>query len=378
MQHAGYRLTKKLKLGLVVGLVCLLCIFGVSNTIAQTGSGSSQLPNPIRIGVRDAAYPIGNHISQSSVVGFCGVFGQALKDKLKIEVKYKNIENEYLDNNYHRFDGLRIGVKNKIEGSDIECGPNSSSIQENTLVAGDIEFSDRSFYSTGMKLLLKEGIAREISQDLKSLKKYVIGYVENTSTSEKFSKVEDIKVQPFPTREKALDALELGTEIQIYASDGIILRSLLRQGLTQRNDLFPSKKFPSQKGKYITGNEATEHYVMAIAKNSPYHETLKTAIDEVLSLSTLVNQKESLLEYEDQSISLGDLPPTSDTEKPPPPPQKNHFMDSIPGIILVLIAGFIQVKSGTLSTEGQKKLATLLAFLIALLGVAWIAFHWGH
>ena len=191
---------------------------------------------------------------------------------IKRKIKYLDINNQYLDNKiYKKFDGLRIGAKSRTDGVDIECGPNSESIKS-TSVAEGIDFS-RSFYSTGIKLLLKKDLAQEISQNREKLKEYCIGYVEKTTTHDRLTKIEGLRVKSYPSRDQALNAL--GSEIQIYASDAIILRTLLKQGVTERRndkgDLLRQGRtayeedgyamFPYQAGEYITGNKTTEDNV---------------------------------------------------------------------------------------------------------------------
>jgi hypothetical protein len=294
----------------VISLLCLICIFSSNFADAQI---NNDLPNPIRIGVRDAAYQIAYDIRPpSSAEGFCGVFGRLLKEGINRDVVYRDIENQYLDNSIHgRFDGLRIGAKSRTDGVDIECGPNSESVK-NTSVAEGIDFS-RSFYSTGIKLLMKEPLAQEINQNPERLKEYFIGYVKNTTTPDRLTKIEGLRLKPYPTRDQALNALE--SEIKIYASDAIILRTLLKQGVAERRD--GDKKllregraayeaddytmFPYQPGKYITGNETTENYVVAISKNTAYSIALMNAINDTLARDELdIEEHKNLKEYENQ------------------------------------------------------------------------------
>jgi hypothetical protein len=403
IEQVKSRTTRKLKFGVIVSLVFLICIFSAARATAQTGVGSSQLPNPIRIGVRDAAYPIAHDVQDSSVEGFCGVFGRTLENELNIDVSYLNIDNQYLDNSiYRRFDGLRIGAKSRVEGTDIgktegvdiECGPNSDSIK-NTSVAEGIDFSNTSFYSTGIKFLLRETLAQELNQNLEALKRYKIGYVEKTSTPERLRNVEGLNLKGYSSRDQALDALELG-EIQMYASDAIILRSLLKQSVTSRvsatgeqlrkaRDPFGVRGytiFPNEKGRYITGNEETEHYVIAIARDTSFHNDLKLAIDNVLNRPELSDEKDRMNEYENQSRLLESSSPSSIPQSKSPEPKGSagggsDVTDYLFQIILVIFGVFVQVLSPILPKEEQKKLAIGLGLALIVIGVLWFGYQWG-
>jgi hypothetical protein len=319
MRQAGYRLIKKLKLGLVVGLVCLLCIVYTSNTIAQTGSVSSELPNSIVIGVRDIAYPIANNITKSSTDGFCGTFGKILSDKVKPRVvTYVDLTNEYLDSRYRRFDGLRKGT------TVIECGPNSASIKGKSIAEG-IDFSDTSFYSTGVKLLLKNELANTLVQDLSNGNSFLVGCIKNTTTCDLITQ-KGLIPKELATLDQALDALNSGT-IKIYANTEIILRSLLKYGvkekLNNKGELLRKSRdplersgytiSPSKPGSYITGDIKTEKLVIALAKNTSYHDVLKNVIENVLKSDDVIMAGKQL-----------------DEKDPPSPPPTTQPTDGEP------------------------------------------------
>lgn len=238
------RSVKRLRFGATLSLIFLICVLSTRIAISQSivpqtnlSTTLSGLNHRIVIGVRTAAYPIGRDVKSQQAEGFCGVFGRQLKEELKkydpqIQILYDDIENEYLKSGLDRFDGLRSG---RIH---IECGPNSKSIRTMN-VANDIEFSDV-FYITGVKLLMKSELVQEINQSQANLaekfKQYKIGVVKDTTTLKELGNLEWLKLKhpPYETRDDALNALLSGSnEIQGYASDAPILRTLLKQGVTK-------------------------------------------------------------------------------------------------------------------------------------------------
>jgi polar amino acid transport system substrate-binding protein len=374
------RLIKKFKIGLIIGLTCLLCIFSVSNTIAQPTLSSSEV-TPIRIGVRDAAYPIAHDIKPDRVKGFCGTFGDALSRQLKRDVVYVDVSNQYLDpEKYPRY----YDLTNKI--TDIECGPNSRSTETK-----GVEFSDTIFYSTGIKLLVKKNLSEEVRSNPT---KYKIGAIKKTSTCKVIDENMHLLNKCYDDIDQALDALDTGTEIKMFASDEIILKSWMEKGLTLKKDkdnktLRKARDFesgyillPSETGKYITGDEKTEKYVMAFAANNPLgNNVLKAEIDIVLK-SLLVDEGKKLDNFLNPPPPYVGNPGTSVSQTPTPSNtghQRQGFKigEHLFQVLLVFIGLFIQILGLILEKEHQRRLAMGLGLIVIVVGLVWIGVLWG-
>ncbi|WP_143842037.1 hypothetical protein [Nostoc sp. 106C] len=338
----------RIKDGAILILVCLICIFSASSAFSQTN-----LPNPIRLGIRTAAFPIGHvlvpedyDVATNRIIkpgeydGFCNLLKQKLESYLNLKgihpnitVVPVNIENQYRGKGYPRFDGL---VTNKI---DIECGPNSlSSLKlldtKGKPIEDKVDYAPVSFYRTGIKLLLKEDEAKkldnqneiELENRLRALK---IGVIQRTTTLQQFESDKgrrfypnyipfDAKDERGDARDSALDALELPASdqnsIQAFASDAVILRTLLKEGV---EDNLPYRKyrkpyelrgytlFPRKPGDYLFGE--TENYIIAIQRKPGGYsaDKLKKLITDVLKQKKwVVNAQKEIENYEFGTISL--------------------------------------------------------------------------
>lgn len=273
---------QRFRLG-IIALVCLACIFSSVPAVSQT-----QLPNPIRLGVRTLADPIGNNVHRDKAGGFCGIFGEELKQELakdgkQINVKYIRIVNQHLDRDYPRYNGLKTGI------IDIECGPNSNTSNAISSAEG-VKFSN-TFYKTGVRLLLKKGWG----QNLGNIK---IGVVQGTTTPNVLqSSGYSNNIKSYGSGDKALDALD-NNEVQAFASDELIVWTLLEKGVKepQRKYRPPYEEsgytiFPES--SYLTG-AATEEYVMAVKEGTPFRDELLNAINNTLMRDKISQAKNDL------------------------------------------------------------------------------------
>lgn len=372
------QLIGKLKLGLVIVIVCLLCVFSV-NAAAQTKPAIPGLPNSFIVGVRDAAFPIAHEIEEpNNVEGFCGAFGLELKGELAHDIQYERIANQYQADGYDRFDGLRSG---KVQ---IECGPNSKVISSGDQAVGrDIESSD-TFYKTGIKLLLKANLAKKLEASPESLKNYKIGYVRYTATQKVLGEISDLKKDKVKTRDEALNKLKEDKQY-IFASDALIIRTLLEErteyrccnteGGTLQIERKPFKEsdytmYPSTKGHYIgyenvdenyVIDSPTEEYVMYIKKSTPYHASLMSAINNVLQKPELTEEAAKLGKYEDPSDTI------------PTWPLKWPLGEGYSGLLLAVfgaaLGAYLQIQPQFLTQRGQGMFVSLLAVCSFTLGV---------
>jgi Bacterial extracellular solute-binding proteins, family 3 len=285
-----------------------------------------QLPNPIVIGIRTSATPLGYDVEDKNAKGFCGVFGRELKKTLnkpiklfKTEIEYLIIQNDYLPPGYDRYDGLKQGTIH------VECGANS-------LESGNLRNSNKEqfktyikfskpFYTAGIKLLLHQNLFDKLivkSSENKSLQELLsevnVGVWKTSST---FTTLKRYNFNPkdYPDRQKALKALDNNKESVAYASDDIILMTLFKEGqlrqykkdgTTLKNDKEPYEtkqyKFYPKKG-YLTGDFSTEKYVLAASKDKPYSENLMSSINDILTNnSQIAKAKENLKKYVKEGI----------------------------------------------------------------------------
>ena len=291
---------KHFRLWIILGLACLACILISVPTVSQI-----KLPeNTLKLGVRTSAYPIGNNVKGTDAGGFCGTFGEELQKELaskgqQIKVKYISIVNQHKQPINPRYDGLKKG---KI---DIECGPNS--ISSGNLPSGNgkgIEFS-KPFYTTGVKLLLKEELAEKLNSGLQELKEVKIGVFKDSSTLKVLHNIKDIKVYEYESGREALNALE-DNQVQAFANDALIVGTLLKNGVNQPGQ--PSRPpyenlgytiYPNSlsKSPYLTG-KPTEEYAMAVKENTPFSTDLLNAINNTLNKPKFYSERQKLTEYE--------------------------------------------------------------------------------
>lgn len=307
----------KIKSGLFSIFICFICIFSSTHALPQT-----VLPQQIRIGTRTAAFPIGKVSSDGQISGFCGdAFEDGLRQELlnrgiQSSITNQNVANQYKGTRYPRYNGLITG---KIE---IECGPNSPSsgdlIDETTgrYFRDEISFSDP-FHQTENKLILKVDQARRLhelpaSEQEDEIYKLDIGVVKNTTTLKNFQE-KGKAYTSYPTREEALDDLDAGS-IEAYASDAIILQTLLERGvqgteLEKRRPPYEEEfiLFPLKAKEYLPGLDE-ESFVIVVKKNTPYERELLDVINTTLSS---IQNKNGLAEIEKDYVISDSNNPTS-------------------------------------------------------------------
>lgn len=385
LRYVSFRITKLLTVFTVSILVCIV-------TSSYAFSQPNLLNNELVLGVRTIAPP---------VAGFCYAFRDTLQEYVGQEITVRDVPilNEYKGSFYSRYVGL---LKNPFNPAhvDIECGPNSiSSGQLINLDSGkpfseEITFSEP-FYTTGIKLLLKKELAQSLKNSTssgeseKNLKALTIGVLQNTSTLEQLKDTETLyQREPIgsiedpsdPRRginslERALRALDNdgvldnGKRIDAFASDAIILQSLLKDGVEGSGEegeliyiqkrsgysgdytIFPSEEFPSPDGSTYLPGLKQEDYALAIAKGTDNEAWLSTTIDRSLdNLSTpgskLRKAKDILKPYE-----VGQVPLSSSTTSPisfPSTPSSDRWW--IP-IVVAAVAAFASIVVALLNPQ---------------------------
>ena len=349
---------KHFRLGIILALACLACIFSCASTVSPT-----QLPNPIKIGVRTVASAIGNNISKNKADGFCGTFGKELQEELKklapngkrIEVEYHEIKNEGLGYKYPRYYGL------KKEIIHIECGPNSIPSKDMITAVG-INFSD-SFHKTGVKLLLPEKLVEDLNSKRRNVKDIKVGVVKETTTSNLLEGIVD-NIRPYDTRDEALNALldKNVKEIEAFASDGLILQTILDSGSNSKEPFNRKGYTIFKKDGYLT-SVPTEEYVMAVKENTPFDDKLIESINRTLKRDKIYQEMKKLDQVENHKI----IPPH------PPSLLMIFQLPIIENLVLGLLIDLVGVVITILGTRGaynqrQKKLLVGLTIVLIILG----------
>ena len=309
---------KHFRLGIILALACLACILSYVPAVSQTSP--TQLPNPLKLGVRTSVYPLGNNIKTPySAEGFCGTFGKELQKELaskgqQIKVEYIPIVNQHKGVVAPRYHGLKTD-KNDPNKIDIECGPNS--ILSGKLPTGEgIEFSNP-FYETGVKLLLKEELAKQLNSGVRVLKEIKIGVVRESTTLEVLQSIKDIiaqdKVVPYDSGREALNALE-DNQVQGFASDALIVWTLLKKGVDQPGQpprepyenleytIYPNSS--SKKNSTYLTSDPTEKYAMAVLGGTLFSNDILNVINSTLNKSKFSSERQILKEYETRASDL--------------------------------------------------------------------------
>jgi len=280
-------------------LSVLISICFTRKAISQPDTSSqNQLPPIIKIGVRNPAKSIGRLKESGNWGGFCSVFGQKLQNELKkegfetkVEFYKEELKNAYID----RYRGLEQKTIN------IECGPNTILTNEQLTSEnwGHVQFS-APFHTTGIKVLLKKenySILKSLTDDKvkKKLKEIGIAVIKQTTT---FPKLKNGGYNPTPyiTKEESLKNLEKNPTIGAYASDALILKTLLVQDYNDEDYTL----FPKEPNTYLPGLD-TEKYGMAILKGTSYENILLTAISETLNN---MEKERKQLEEEESAKSI--------------------------------------------------------------------------
>lgn len=337
----------------IIFLTLFICIFSTNTVSQETG------PREIRVGIRTAAFPIGNLIQPGQYGGFCGAFLEELRNELsrqnlQIQVTplEKSIENQYRGRDYPRFGALLD------DKADIECGPNSRSSldlkieEKGSKTFGDeIELSTKNFYRTGIRLLLKNDTGEELKKvSSDKLRELSIAVLRRTTTLQQFEAQQqhyanyvpyprvELSQSKYDVRDLALDDLQ-DDKIRAFASDAVILQTLFKEGVQgepqfrkdrepyiDRKDytIFPSEGYLPYLGEQL--------YAIAIRKNTGYSGWLRDTIDKVLDNPNLSKAKQEIEKYEGV-----DIPPIK------PPGEDNSWLpvwvtDWVDSWVAILIA----------------------------------------
>lgn len=279
---------------------------------------------------------LGIRTISAPVTGYCVAFEKTLREEInnkKIKIATHRILNQYKGEKYSRYFGL---LKNSFDPDhvDIECGPNSESSGNLINPKTEKQFSEdirfiRFYYPTGIKLLIKKDKAEELAnlssiQYEQKISKLKIGVLERTSTLKQFEdnrgfyNYEPIKSDDNQNAlEKALSVLDNdgvlgnGTKIDAFASDDLILQSLLKQGITESGEeasklyvgsrkpyeelgyaVFPSKNYPSiNQNDFYLPRLYSENYAIAIKRDSHNESWLFEKIQNSLNTSNILGTR---------------------------------------------------------------------------------------
>jgi hypothetical protein len=335
----------RIKFGIVSILICFICAFSSTYAFAQT-----TLPQQIRIGTRTAAFPIGRVDSTGQISGFCGeAFQDGLRQELLKRGIQSNVSNQRIANQYKgtkspRYNGL---LKQNIE---IECGTNSPSSGElldkttNKYFKDEITFS-KTFYQSGTKLLLKMEQATRLnalsaSEQESEIYKLDIGVIQNTTTLKQLQE-KGKNFTSYPNREEALDSLDAGRSIEAFATDALIVQTLLEEGVKGddvEEDRPPYKErgftlFPLKAGDYLPGLDKAD-FAIVIKKSTPYARELLSIIDA--TLDSIQNRNGLAYAEKDYLISNNngsEVPNQTTTGKP----TGSGIDISMPGLFILAI-----------------------------------------
>ncbi len=353
---------KHFRLGRIWVLACLACILSYVPAVSQTSP--TQLPNPLKLGVRTSVYEIGNTVSINRAGGFCGTFGEELKKELanngkQIEVEYHEIKNDGRGHKYPRYHGLKTdNIQEKIH---IECGPNSKASQ-NLETAQGITFSDP-FYQTGVKLLLPQKLASDLDDGHRKLRTIKVGVVKETTTSLLLGGIVD-NIEEYDTRDEALDALDVKT-IEAFASDALILQTIIERG-TPYKDPYIQKGFTLfKKDGYLT--DSREEYVMAVEakEKSTFSDELIYSINGTLKRDEISQAQQKLKQIEHP------IPPTPTNRHTPEIPL---WLQWLVAIFTELLGVFITLLSTIIRRQKRRVFLMRLGGGLCVLGGVIIIF----
>lgn len=302
-------------------LVCcrsFLLIFSVSfvatvsipaNVNAQLPSElTSAIPQELIVGVRTDAAAVGSFVTANSSGGACGVFGEELarvlnSNNVNTSIKYTPVYNNYLGGIYGRYDGLRN------EEVHVECGPNSRPLSSNADWSRNIRFSETSFHSTGIKLLMKKSVADQLPNRGSVISRLIANDIEvlvpaNTTTENELKSFSGIRVTSGARRDDLLDRLERG-ENRAFASDALIIKTLWNDGvepLDDQSDTVNRKVRLSYRSNgysiYPTSEnyllEDKEEYVIAIKSTTAYSDSLMQAVEQALTSDRMREEGQKL------------------------------------------------------------------------------------
>jgi hypothetical protein len=122
----------------------------------------------------------------------------------------------------------------------------------------------------------------------KEIKNLHIGSVRKTTTHEQLSK-NGMGANAYSTREEALKELDSGSGINAFATDALIVQTLVEEGI--KNDGIEHSRppyktnkftvFPPEINKYLPGFEK-EFYTIVVKKDTPYRKDLISIINNTL------------------------------------------------------------------------------------------------
>lgn len=312
---------------------------------------TSPLPKPIILGVRTFAYGMGDNVKTHSAEGFCGTFGKELEKELVrnfklIKIQYRNINNEGLGQTFPRYHGLKEGWVH------IECGPNSKA-SANIPEGQGIEFSNV-FYKTGVKLLLEQSLADDLTSNNIKLTDIKVGVLVATTTLNVLKGViNKNNIIQYHTRDEALNAIDNGT-IQAFASDSLIVNNLLENGVNQykqqRREAYKSRGYTIYPTNSYLTTTATEEYVMAVKKGTKFSRELIDLINKTL-------EQEEISRAQDKLNNIN-----KNTSSPPRQPTIERIISIISQIILGV---FIEVSGIFIARRGTRR---NLGIILCLLG----------
>lgn len=332
---------------------------------------TSPLPKPLILGVRTFAYGMGDNVKTHSAEGFCGTFGKELEQELfsnfkLIKIQYHNIENEGLGKTFPRYYGLKKGLVH------IECGPNSKA-SGNIPEGQGIAFSDP-FYQTGVRLLLKQRLANDLTSNNKNLNDIKVGAVVGTTTLNVLRGVIDENhIVEYNNRDEALNDLDF-SKIQAFASDSLIVINVLENGVKeekqQRKTAYKDRGYTIYPTKSYLTTYPTEEYVMAVKAGTNFEQELIDLINKILKREEILKAKQKL--DASQKIEIpNDLPrvggPTnlfSEKLKPIVEKLKERIIEIMLGIFIE-VSGIFIARRGTRRNLG--KILCLLGGIILIM-----------
>ncbi|MEM9805487.1 MAG: hypothetical protein AAF959_09405, partial [Cyanobacteria bacterium P01_D01_bin.56] len=299
------------------------------------------MPDTIKFGIRTLVPPIGQQVN-TGWTGFCGEFSKQLQQQLRQTFPNTNIRviNDRVVNPEHAGHDRYYSLKNPSaeQRHDIQCGPNSLRNSNND---DEIEFAgggSKYFYSTGIKLLMKRATFEEHFKDLPlfeaSQKMRELGIKiaakNDTTTYDKLYGM-NLTVIRADSRADSLDML-YSDDVDAYASDGIIIRALMEEGVEPDNGI-PERPAYGENGyvMYPDGQgyigEESEFYTLVVSRkdeNDLYASDLLLAIERILDNQNFMNaQGEILRDYENGR----------DSSKPEP----NHLLEKVLLIIAFMV-----------------------------------------
>lgn len=344
---------KHFRLGLILALACLALCCVLTFT--------SPLPKPIILGVRTFAYGMGDNVKTHSAEGFCGTFGKELEKELVrnfkfIKIQYRNINNEGLGQTYPRYHGLKEGWAH------IECGPNSAE-SANIVEGQGIQISNP-FYETGVKLLLKQSLVNDLKSQKRELNNIKVGAVVGTTTLNMLPGIFPNNIHPYRNRDAALAALEM-SEIEAFASDSLIVKKLLENGVNKYKQ--KDKKAYKSSGytiyptdtPYLT-TDKTEDYVMVVKAGTKFSRELIELINKTLEAEEIRKAKAKLTNIENNILS------------PDSQPIIERVRDRS---IQIMLGVFIEVSGYIITRRGTRR--NLGIILCVLGGIIIIMTLWG-